>query len=217
MEEDEVISDVKLKRLRNLKMFKGKTDEDIYEFYRNRDPQPTKPEKLELPPDIKLSNDDEYDKKFRSKLKALQTEYGVDMNESNDAEQLRTLVRLVIQQEVLNKQIIATQYEEEIDTRTLKNLGDYQRTLVQSVTDIQERLGIARKQRKEKQVDSVALFIDDLKKRGKEFLDKKTVTIKCEKDEIELVRYWLNFPENTELIHFEITCWKCGEKRIHKR
>lgn len=212
MEEDIKISEIKMKRLRNLKMFKGKTDEEIYEFYRNREPKATPPD-IPLEVELPVALDADYDKRYRNKLKSLQGEYG-DMNES-DKELLRTLARLAVQLEVSDKQIIRMQQDDEVDTRSLKNLGDYQRQLVQSMNDLQDKLGIARKQRKETKVDDVAIFMQDLKSRAKTFFDKKTIQIRCEKDGIELARYWLNFPDQAELVHFEGKCWKCGEKRVY--
>lgn len=206
----EEINDIKLKRVKNLKMFKGKTDEEIREYYRNRDP---KPELIEASPISAIVDEQEYEKKYKAKVKTLKDEYG-DLNES-DMELVRTLARLTVQLEVSNTAIIRMQQDEEMDTRNLKNLGDYQRQLVQSINELQDKLGIARKQRKEKNVDDVAIFIESLKKKSKDFFDRKTVQVRCEKDQIELARYWLNFPKNTKAVHFEVTCWKCGEERVY--
>lgn len=213
MEEEIIISEIKMKRLRNLKMFKGKTDEEIYEFYRNRDPKPAPVERPEIPADIPLNLDDDYERRYRAKLKSLLNEYG-DLNES-DKELVRTLSRLAVQLEISNKQIISMQQEDEIDTRNIKNLGDYQRQLVQSMNDLQDKLGIARKQRKDKSVDDVAIFMQDLKTRAKTFFDKKTIIIRCENDGIELARYWVNFPENVSRVEYEGECWKCKENRVY--
>lgn len=213
-QELEELTEAKLKKLRNLLMFKDKTDDDIREFYKNRKP---KDPVIKIPAEVLSSgsDDEQYDRNFKMKLKALQSEYGLDMNNSNDAELLRSLVRHIIQQENVNIQIVKLQQEEELDTRTLKNLGDYQRTLVTSITDMQEKLGIARKLRKEKQIDDVAVFITDLKERAKTFFDKKTVQVRCGNCQIELVRYWLNFPDLTQVAHFEVECWKCHEKVVY--
>lgn len=211
MEEEIIISEIKMKRLRNLKMFKGKSDEEIYEFYRNREPKPEPPDIPEN--DLIVPDDQTFEKKFQKKVKTLKDEYG-DLNES-DMELIRTLARLSVQLELSDKMIIRMQQDDEVDTRNLKNLGDYQRQLVQSINELQDKLGIARKQRKEKQVDDVAIFMTDLKTRAKTFFDKKTVVIRCDKDKVELARYWLNFPDYAELVHFEGKCWKCGEKRVY--
>jgi len=211
------LTEIKLKRLRNLKMFRDKTDEEIFEFYRNRKPKATPPTP-KIPAEIFVpTGNDSYDKNYKLKLRALQAEYGVDMNNSNDAELLQSLVRHMIQQENANTQIIAIQQQDEVDTRTLKNLGDFQRTLVASITEMQEKLGIGRKARKEKQIDDVAVFIADLKKRAKTFFDIQTETVWCENCDIELARYWLNFPDSTKAVHFEVGCWKCGEGVIYTK
>lgn len=212
------LTEIKMKRLRNLRMFKGKTDEDIFEFYRNRAPQPVKPPKvvIEPPTDVVLSGDEQYEKTFKSKLKAMQSEFAIDMNNANDVELLRSLVRHLIQQETVNTQITRLQRSDNVDTRTLKNLGDYQRSLVASISEIQEKLGISRKQRKDQDNDSdVPTFIADLKARAKDFFDKSTTQIRCEKCGVELARYWLNFPTHTKIVHIEAACWKCGEERIY--
>lgn len=212
MDEEIQIPEVKMKRLRNLKMFKGKSDEEIYEFYRNREP---KPAPVEIPQNDFVVQDDHaaFEKKYKQKVATLKNEYG-DLNES-DMELIRMLARLTVQLELSNKNILDMQQDGEMDTRNLKNLGDYQRQLVQSINDLQDKLGIARKQRKEKAADDVAVFMQDLKQRAKTFFDKKTIVIRCEKDQIELARYWLNFPEYAEIVHFEGKCWKCGEKRVY--
>ena len=215
MEEDIKIPEIKMKRLRNLKMFKGKTDEDIYEFYRNRDPKPTKPPKPTKEEEESLvpQTDKEYQRKYQYRLRTLQSEYG-DMNET-DRELLRSLARLSVQLEIVDRQVLTLQQSDELDTRNLKNLGDYQRQLVQSMNEIQDKLGINRKQRKEKAADDVMVFVENLKKKSKEFFDRKTVPVKCERDQIELFRYWVNFPDKIELLHVEANCPKCNEKRVY--
>lgn len=211
MSEDIEISEIKMKRLRNLKMFKGKTDEEIYEFYRNREPKPEPPA---IPDnDLVIPEDNQaFERKYQKKVKTLKDEYG-DLNES-DMELIRMLARLTVQLELSNKNILDIQQDSEMDTRNLKNLGDYQRQLVQSINDLQDKLGIARKQRKEKQTDDLAIFMQDLKSRAKTFFDKKTIIIRCEKDGVELARYWVNFPDRVKRVEFEGECWKCNENRV---
>lgn len=213
MEENDVeISEIKMKRLRNLKMFKGKSDEEIYEFYRNREPKAEPPVRLEgefIEPD----NDAAYERKYKAKVKTLKDEYG-DLNES-DMELIRTLARLSMQLEISDKQIVRLQQDDDMDTRNLKNLGDYQRQLVQSINDLQDKLGIARKQRKEKATDDVAIFMQELKTRAKTFYDKKTIVVRCERDGVELARYWLNFPALAKRVEFEGECWQCKENRVY--
>lgn len=213
----------KIKQMKNLALFKDKTDEEIVAFLKARDAkqkmdEPEETVKQEIP--IELASTISlaaFKKKYNFKLKNLQKEYGIDMNNSNDAEMLKSLSRHIIQSEIVNDQIIKLQSKPEVDTRTLKNLGDYQKSLISTLTDLQEKLGIGRRQRKEKEVDSVPQFIDMVRKRARIVWERATYPILCGRCNIELARYWLNFPENASIVHFEIECEKCQEKVVFTR
>ena len=214
----------KIKQLRNLALFKDKSDEEIIQFLKAREAkqkidtpeEPIKQDEIIEPLEAKLSTGG-FTKKYALKLKTLQKEYGIDMNDSNDAEMLKSLTRHIIQSEIVNDQILKLQILPEVDTRTLKNLGDYQKSLISTMTDLQEKLGIGRRQRKEKQVDSIPQFIDMVRKRAREVWERATEPVRCERCQIELARYWLNFPNNATTVHFEIECEKCREKVVYKR
>lgn len=213
----------KIKQLRNLAMFKNKSDEEILQFIKAREAKQkleepeapvTVPEGTSVEPKIDTAS---FKRRYNEKLKNLQAEYGIDMNNSNDAEMLKSLARHIIQSEIVSDQILNLQLSEEIDTRTLKNLGDYQRTVVATITDLQEKLGIGRKQRKEKQVDSVPQFIELVRSRAREVWNRSTFPVRCERCEIELARVWLNFPDNAAVVHMEIECEKCKERVVYTR
>jgi hypothetical protein len=218
----------KIKQMRNLALFRDKTDEEIIEWIKKREER-QRSEEAEAPvktPTPRSSsrtkktdqeNDDEYEALYNEKFAALQKEYGVDMNISNDAEMIRSLARHIIQSEIVNRQIIRLQQEDELDTRTLKNLGDYQKGLLITITDLQEKLGIGRRQRKEKQLDSVPQFVELVRSRAREVWERSTHSVKCANCEIELARYWLNFPDRAAVVQFEIECWKCGERVLYNR
>jgi hypothetical protein len=214
----------KIKQLRNLALFKDKTDEEIIKFLEAREAKqkldapeaPIKQEETIAPIEAKVSTD-EFKRAYSLKLKNLQKEYGIDMNDSNDAEMLKSLTRHIIQSEIVNDQIIRLQISDEVDTRTLKNLGDYQKSLISTMTDLQEKLGIGRRQRKEKQVDSIPQFIEMVRKRARDTWERSTLPVRCERCQIELARYWLNFPDNAAIVHFEVECEKCKERVVFKR
>jgi len=222
----------RVKQLQNLAMFKHKTEDEIIEWIKVRDarqeeepPKPMRSRKKPAPTQLdeavaRLGDTEEdaaYERLFNEKLSALQKEYGIDMNSSNDAETLKTFTRAIIQQEVVNRQIIKLQREEELDTRTLKNLGDYQKTLVDTMTNIQEKLGINRRQRKEKQVDSIPQFVDLVRSRSRVVWNRSTTPIMCNACQITLATYWLNFPKLENAVSLELTCWKCGEKVLYNK
>lgn len=197
----------KIKKLKNLRMFRDKTDEQIIEYLKSRPP------KIIREP----TEDRAYNARFAEKFESLKNEYEFDMNDSNDIESLSQLVRHMIQAENIDKQIIELQAQKEYDmdsSRLLKNLGDFQRTVLTSITELQDRLGITRKIRKERQIDDIPQYIGGLKKRAKEFFDRKTISIRCNKCEIEYARFWLNFPQLTKSLSAEIECWHCHEAVI---
>lgn len=223
----------KIKQMRNLAMFKNKTDEEIIAWIKKREErqraeepeqpisQPTRrrkaPDEPPPPEDEDAAKDAEYEVLFSAKLESLQKEYGVDMNNSNDVEMLKALAKHQIQYDVVDRQIIRLQREDELDTRTLKNLGDFQKGLMVTILDLQEKLGIGRRQRKEKQVDSIPQFVELVRTRARAVWERTTHPVRCEACEIELARYWLNFPDKASIVHFELECWKCGERVVFTR
>lgn len=233
-----VLPEAKLKKLRNLKYFKQRTlsdgskepyiwtDEEITQWAKLRDADkkmvPTSPDVLlpesatpseETTEAIKKGFDEkEYQKKYNVLLAKYRKEYAVDMNETNDAEALRSLVRYVIQLENADQLIMKEQSANYPDHRTLKGLGDFQRSIQMNVNELQDKLGISRKARKEKSVNDIPEYINSLQAKAREFWQRKTIPVKCNKCEIELVRYWENFPDLVERVQFDLTCEKCHEK-----
>jgi hypothetical protein len=193
--------------MKNLRPYRDKTEDQIREILlrKTENPKARAPRKPV----------DDYDKKFNEKFKLLQAEYALDMNDSNDVEALRSLVRLQIQSENAVRDIDNLQRKDALkdeDYRALKNLGDFQTGIQRSMNDLQDKLGISRKIRKEKQQDDVPKFISDLMKRGSKMFEEKTTKIMCPKCVVELGRFWLNFPQMENEIQVSLQCWKCHEK-----
>lgn len=201
----------RIAKLRNLRPYKNKTDEEIIASVMARQAKPPKPPKDESAP-----KDRTYDRRFNEKMKIILKEFELDMNSSNDRESLNMLVRAQIQLEDVDTEInsIGTNLSKD-DAMKLKTLGDYKRSLVTSITDLTDKLGISRKQRKEKAVDDIPQWIDGVLERAKTFFDGKTVTVDCPKDMVELFRYWENFPGEKNTIRLELTCWKCKEQIVY--
>lgn len=225
--EEVVVSPEKLRKLRNLKYFREWTDEQIIDYIKNRkknDVPPPNPVDIvkEIPAaeedkkEITL-NEKEYNEMFRKYFNKYKKELDVDMNKANDIESLRALVRFIIQAEQVDKAIFNEQRKDNPNTLVLKHLGDFQRTVQQNVNEIQDRLGISRKQRKEKQVDSLPVYIKGIQDKAKKFWERSTTPVRCEKCRIELGRYWLNFPDTIKNVHFELICENCKETIIYDR
>jgi len=218
-DDDNVIefTPAKLARLRNLKPYKGKTDDEIIKIL-------TEKRAVDV---VEKPKGDNHDKVFRDKMKILQEEYAVDMNDSNDVESIKTLVRQQIQLEQIQTDIdnIQRKSTRSIDDyNNLKKLGDFQRLTYISVKELQHELGISRKQRKEKATDDIPKWIDGILDKSKNFMEKKTTVIKCPRCNIELFRYWMNFKDTkgaitrqtlTNEIQLSLQCWKCEEQVEH--
>jgi hypothetical protein len=197
------ISEGKLKRLRNLGPYRGKSDEEIIESMKAK-AATMKVKQLT----------ESFDDRFKAKFALLSDEFSLDMNNSNDVEMLKSLVQHLIQSEDVHRDIRAVQEKEEKtkdDVGLLKVFGEYQRNLHMSINDLQDKLGISRKQRKEKQVDDIPQFIDGILLKAKDFWERKTESVVCPKDNVELIRYWINFPELTTVTNFTTECPQCGE------
>jgi hypothetical protein len=206
--------DASIAKLRNLKPYRDLSDEQIREKLRQR--------AIDRAPKQRSNKKtvEDYDKRFNSKLDNLTKEYALDMNNSNDVENLHLLVRLQIQNEDLSRDIAAIQRQDRLsveDYRSLKTLGDFQTGTINAITNIQDKLGISRKIRKEKQVDDIPQFINGLLEKAKQEFDTKTTVISCPKCKIELFRFWLNFPHLENKMDISLTCWKCEEQILYAR
>lgn len=202
----EEITEAKLRRLRNLGYYKNMTDDEIKDKIQQKKSNPNPPRIPRI--------EQEYDDRFQTKIETLQTEFGLDMNDSNDKEMVHNLVKQILQAENADRDILSIQARTDKtkeDFMTLKALGDFQRDVQVTIADLQDKLGISRKVRKEKSVDDIPQFIDGVLKKAKDFWDRKTMGVFCSKCEIELVRYWLNFPDTTTLASFKVQCPHCLE------
>jgi hypothetical protein len=200
----EEITEATLRRYRNLKLYKGKTDDEIREMISQK-----------KAPVIKSNKSDaNYDRKFQEKLDMLHAEFGLDMNTSNDRDTVSNYVKQLLQADSVDediKSILGRPDKNKEDIMTLKALGDFQRDVQITIADLQDKLGISRKVRKEKSVDDIPQFIDGLLSKAVNFWEKKTIAVDCPKCQIELVRYWLNFPDTTTLASFTVQCPHCYE------
>lgn len=202
----------RLKKMMNLKMFRGMSEEEILESIRERRSRGVKSPTKKVP--ITPIEPEEYEKRFKLKFNTLRKEFGGDFNDSNDEETARALIRLQIQLENVAKDIDTHQKAEPRPRdhyETLKKLNEVQRNIIVSVKDLQEKLGITREQRKEKKTDDIPIWIDGILAKAKDFYDMQTTIIRCPKDKIELARFWINFPKESNDIAMSLTCWKCKE------
>jgi len=215
MDEIELLPESKLRRLRNLRPYKDLSDEEISQAYtqkRNLDII-----KGEADSEAENSSEDAaYERRFNQKMELFKAQFAVDMNDSNDAMSLVMLARHSLQSEDLDKQITA-EMRRKGDSRNLKNLGDVQRSLVTSIKELQDSLGISRKTRKEEQTDDIPRWISETRQKALDFWQRKTIPILCESCQIELARFWLNFADSANKIEAQLECPQCKEKVVFTR
>lgn len=213
-EEREVPEEYKgrIKRLRNIPKFKDFSEYELLQIILRKEKVK---EEQRLLAATSADGSAKLDKRFEQKLTNLQQEYGIDMNDSNDVESLKQLVRYLIQQEDIDvdmRELKETLKSDPVTlSRALKSYGDIQRSLTMSINDLQDRLGITRKARKEKQVDDIPQYIEALRVRAEDFWKRKTMPIICNNCSIELARFWINFPDMEHRIEGNFVCWKCKE------
>lgn len=212
MSNDDNVIDLatRAKKMQNLRPYKDKSIEEIILIIESREADALPAQKKQ-----KKQNKDDYDERFNHKFNVLKEEFALDMNDANDVEALKTLVRLQIQHENVTRDIDNIQRKDPLtrdDYLSLKTLGEFQTGVSRSMIELQDKLGISRKIRKEKQQDDVPKFLSDLLKRGKRAFEEKTTTISCPKCMIEVGRFWLNFPDLDNEIQVSLQCWKCKEK-----
>src|SRR5574339_1008704 len=103
MDDSNVINfEAELKKLKNLKPYRDKTDEELRAILERRKAEKLAPRE---PTDKGRKKSDDYDKRFSEKFNQLTSEFSLDMNSSNDVESLKLLVRLQIQNENLSDDI----------------------------------------------------------------------------------------------------------------
>lgn len=204
-----------IKRLKNIPKFRNFSDEEAEAYLIQK-----AEEKAVLPPpEYKKRGPkpiDDYTKKYNAKFKQLKDEYALDMNDSNDVDNLRTLVRLTMQAEDIDQKIRTASSVSYVDDKALKGLGDFQRSVIMSINDLQDKLGINRKVRKEKQFDDIPQYLKEIRLKARSKWERSTTAVTCPKCHIELARYWLNFPKIQTDVAFEMECWKCHEKVVYQ-
>lgn len=215
MDNDDKVIDLetKAKQMKNLLPYRNKSEEELIEIIKTREAGTTT---KKTGPKTR----DDYDRRFAMKLNDLMTEFAVDMNDANDKEALHNLARLQIQNENAARSIDDIQRKDTLrdeDYRSLKNLGDFQTGVSRSIIELQDKLGISRKQRKEKQVDDFPKFMESLLQRGAKMFEEKTTKIMCPKDMVELARVWYNFPNKNNETQMSLECPQCGEQIEYAR
>lgn len=170
-----------LSQLKNLYQNRNKTDEEILaEFNANT-------EKLDAESHEKATVSD-----F---LKRMEEDYVMSEMNVNDEKSIEDLIGIYKRIKIVDDKITEILEESEtIDSRRLKELGDYLQGLRESRSKIEQDLGITRKARKGSGESSVVDTIEDLKRRAKVLLEKKLNFCYCPACSMLLSTVWFLYP-----------------------
>jgi hypothetical protein len=191
-------------QLKSLAQFRDKTDEEFDLIYATKI--------------ATMAEDAEYESRIKTKLDDFEKDYEISDLKINDQMTLRSMMQSIITVEELNKMA----YDLRVDGISQDNVlvvEKINRMITEQLTAIskmQDDLKITRKYRKGQENESVLAFIDVLKKKAKEFYDKKMFIVTCPKCKKWIFSGWFLFPDSKNKI--VLTCTsvtddggKCGE------
>jgi len=137
-------------------------------------------------------------------------DYDLSSMNYNDKLALEILCGLYIQVQD-NVQKIEESKEKE-KWNEVSELVDVNKKLITNIEQLEKQLGISRKARGKDKETSVIIYVEDLRKRAKNFLEKKLHYIYCPKCSMLLATMWfLYLQENNQL---NLTCGRCKEHFI---
>lgn len=185
------------KSLRNLVQYKNLSEEEFEEVYQSLIKK-TEEERLA---------DEKYRKRFHKKLKDFEKDYDLSDLKPNDKEMLFSLIDGILtleDLEVHSRKIRQKDSLTDDDTKTLKDLSYTISRVRGDVSDIQDDLRIARKERETEEDVSVLNYIEDLKKKAQKFYRKKLNYVFCPKCEQLIFTGWFLHPEEENIV--KLTC-----------
>jgi hypothetical protein len=194
------------KKLRNLIQYRGLTDEEYNEKFDQK--------LLGIVP-IK-----EFEERIQKKINEFGKDYDLTDLNSNDMLTLRTLAQAYVDLEDYTIMEYNLRRDGINDTSMplLDKLSSIKEKLRNGISNTSNDLKITRKVRKADKEQSVMSYIEDLKKKAKEFYESKMQLIFCPKCNTWIASIWVLYPEDS---HNKITVVcnrehedgsKCGEK-----
>lgn len=186
-------------KLRNLKQYKDMSDEEFDTTYSlmTTSSQPVA----------------ELNKRIEEKMKEFENDYDMSDMKVNDLMSLRSLIQAIITLEDLTNYSYRLRTEEGItlDNLTLLEKVAKQMTDLRSdIASLQDVLKISRKIRKGDKEATVLGYIDDLKRKAKEFYDSKMSYVTCPHCHLLLATVWTLYPDQDN--KFTFVCERCKDE-----
>jgi hypothetical protein len=174
--------------LRGLHQYKKMTDEEFEDFYTQRYI-------------IGMETDRVWEKKIQDVMNKYAEAYDLTDLKPNDISTLRSLIQNVLRLESLEitmNKMTSTSEEISANIIEIEKIGKLMESLRNDIAKAQDILNITRKARKGDQSVSVLDFITDLKKKGKEFYDKRSFKLYCPVCKTLLFQGWFLYPDSKE-------------------
>lgn len=192
-------------RLRNLKQYRDLSDDEF--------------QKKVTQGKITIESDNKWEEKIKAKLEEFSNDYSLDDLRVNDLMTLRSLASAVLRLEDFEARMNRITNQEGVtddNILVLDKLGKLMSDLRNDISKMQDDLKITRKNRKGDKEQSVINYLEDLKKKAKQFYEEKAFQVFCPKCNMLLATLWTLYPEGKNKL--VLTCdrtldsgEKCGE------
>jgi len=174
------------KRIRGLKQYKDLTDEEFDEVWERKV--------------IGIELTKEFEDRIQKKINEFSDDYDLSDLKSNDKLTLRALAQATLQLEDLEIFSYNKRKEgiHEEDILLMEKINNIMSALRRDISKMNDDLKITRRIRKGDKEESLVNFIDDLKKKAKEFYENTMFYIFCPECNILLGTMWFQYPNENK-------------------
>jgi len=146
--------------------------------------------------------DREWEKRIILKMKQFEVDYDLSDLKINDLTNLRLLASAQMRLEDYDSVIsqLTSKGITQQNINLIKELGGLQKDLRDGIAKLEDTLKISRKIRKSEEENSVPAFLDDLKKKAKQFYEQKMNFILCPSCNTLLATAWFLYPTKSNKI-----------------
>jgi hypothetical protein len=171
------------KQLRGLKQYKDMTDEEFDDVFAERV--------------AVITDSEDFDQRIAEKIADFEKDYDISDLKINDMMMLRTLMQSIITVEDLNRMAydLRTDDISQDNVIVAEKINRMVTDQLKAISTIQDDLKISRKIRKGQENESVLSYIENLKRKAREFYGKKMFIVTCPKCKKWIFSGWFLFPD----------------------
>jgi len=168
---------------RNLTQYRNLSDEEFEELWSKKI--------------IGIEVNKEFEARIARKIDEFSNDYDIDDLKANDKLVLRALAQSYIQLEDLENYAYTKRLGgiENDEIVMMEKMANVMSTLRRDISKMQDDLKITRRIRKGDKEESVVNYIENLKKKAKEFYQNSMFYIWCPKCKMLLATVWFHYPE----------------------